>query len=110
MRRKVARSLLAGILLAFISEMIAAFLALLVWYRDKLWEAEISIPALVSVPLLIPIQRWGQRHLPRNLDIPVILAIQGLIYGAIVFASSLLRDAFLKRKSRLSIQSRNERG
>jgi hypothetical protein len=101
MRKRITRSLLIGFLLAILSMFVVALLALLVWYRDKPWGAEISVPTLVSLPLLLPIQTWAERRGSGNdLLFLAVVAAKTLIYATLAFTGSLVWDVFVRRRQK----------
>jgi len=95
-KREIVQALLAGLLLGFISLYLIAFLALLVWYKDKPWMAEVSVPSYISIPLLLPVQKWFDRFGDNVLAVIVVVGVKGIIYGAVVFCIGRFKNLFVR--------------
>ena len=96
LKKKILNSLYAGLLLGFISMLAVGFLALSVWYRHIGWAGNPSIPLYQPVLLLLPLQT-SMEHLDL-LGVAPAVAMKSVVYGAVVFCGTLVRDALLAKK------------
>jgi hypothetical protein len=103
MKKRITRSFCAGLLLGFISMLLTAFMALLVWYRHIGWSGKPSIPQYQSVLLLLPIQDSLDRLGLLGFGLAVVL--KGIVYGSLVFCTSFISDSLLSLKKRSRTQN-----
>jgi hypothetical protein len=96
MKKRIIRSFYAGLLLGFISMLITALLALLVWYRHIGWWGKPSIPRYQSIALLLPLQD-SVEHLG-FLGFALAIAMKGMVYGFLVFCATVIRECLIPAK------------
>ena len=101
-KENLTRSIYAGLLLGFISTMITAFMALLVWYRDIGWSGKPFIPLYQSMLLLLPVQASLENL--GLLGFVLQIAIKGIIYGCVVLCIDLLKEYFFPRRAHTEAQ------